>query len=105
MDEDGSISYMVLLGHNMPHIMEKIFLHLNRQSIKNSQQVCQGWKEVLSSDYFKTRWDSLHPFCHLSFIPEGCSFIMRGKTCAHHKELEQEHGNLYCQHYKRIGEI
>ena len=85
MAEDGSISYMVLLGDNMPHILEKIFLHLDRQSIKNCQKICRGWKKVLSSDYFKSRWDRLHPFCPFSFIPEGCSFIMRGKSCAHHK--------------------
>ena len=60
MAENGSISYMVLFGQNMPHILENIFLHLDRQSVENCSEVCHGWKNVLSSDNFKTTWDRLH---------------------------------------------
>ena len=61
MDADIRFSYMVLLGQSMPHIIERIFLNLDRKSIKNCQKVCQRWEEILSSDHFKTTWHCLHP--------------------------------------------
>ena len=72
MTENGSISYMDLVGQNMPHILEEIFLHLDRQSIVICKNVCQRWEKILSSDNFKTSWNRLHPtkswsppiFCH-----------------------------------------
>ena len=60
MTEDEPFSYMVAFGQNMPHILEEIFLHLDRHSIENCRKVCQRWEKILSSDNFKATWDRLH---------------------------------------------
>ena len=54
-------SHMELLGQKMPHILEEIFFHLDRQSIERCSKVCMRWKEILGSDTFNTKWDRLHP--------------------------------------------
>ena len=57
----GSIDYMVLFEQNMTHILGKIFLHLDCQSIDSWREVCQSWDKLLSSSKIKTAWDFFQP--------------------------------------------
>ena len=40
---------------NVPHILEKIFFSLDYQTYKACSEVCQAWKDTLSSEHFILR--------------------------------------------------
>ena len=44
-----------LFNNNVPHIPEKIFLHLDLQTFKNCHLVCKSWNDILSSESFRKR--------------------------------------------------
>ena len=51
--------FNILLTTNVPDILEKIFLSLNIQSLKNSHQVCKAWNNVLSAESFHKKVNNL----------------------------------------------
>ena len=51
----GPCGFDQLLTKNVPHILEKIFLSLDIESIKNCMRVCQAWNNVLST-YPRVKW-------------------------------------------------
>ena len=44
-----------IFNTNVPHIPEKIFLHLDLQTFKNCHVVCKSWNDILSSEFFRKR--------------------------------------------------
>jgi len=44
-----------IFNTNVPHIPEKIFLHLDLQTFKNCHVVCKSWNDVLSRESFRKK--------------------------------------------------
>ena len=53
MEHMGSCGFDTLFNKNMPHILEKIFLSLDYESLKTCYNVSNQWKEFITSDSFK----------------------------------------------------
>ena len=49
----------ILFRKNVPHILEKIFLSLDYQSFKTSQEVSEAWNQVLTSESLKAKAKSV----------------------------------------------
>ena len=52
----GTCGFEVLYSQNVPHILELIFLSLDYESYKICLQVNQMWKELLTSERFRSKW-------------------------------------------------
>ena len=50
-----------LMAKNVPHIHEKILLSLDYDTFKNSKGVCEAWDELLESETFMEKANSV--FC------------------------------------------
>ena len=50
-----------LLTKNIPHIHEKILLSLDYDTFKNSRGVCKAWDELLESETFVKKANSVFP--------------------------------------------
>ena len=48
-----------LLAKNVPHIHEKILLSLDYETFKNSRGVCEIWDELLESETFLKKANSV----------------------------------------------
>merc|ERR1712117_825920 len=44
-----------VLGENVPHIREQIFLSLDYESYKACFEVCQDWRKILNSESFQKK--------------------------------------------------
>ena len=53
MEHNGSSGFDTLFSKNMPHILEKIFLSLDYESLKTCYHISNQWKEFITSDYFQ----------------------------------------------------
>ena len=55
MDSAGPCRFNALLPRCFPHILEKIFFHLNYESFKTCFEVSNTWKELLNSESVQKR--------------------------------------------------
>ena len=53
-------AFNLLMDKNLPHILVKIFLFLDYESLKSCHQVCRTWNKLLRSEYFSKRIRSLY---------------------------------------------
>ena len=51
--------FEVLMGGNFNHILEKVFLSLDYETFKNCRSVCKTWADVLDSQTFKEKAQSV----------------------------------------------
>ena len=52
-------TFDTLFSRNVPHILEKIFFSLDHKSFKTSMEVCQTWKDLLTSASYQKMLDKL----------------------------------------------
>ena len=50
----------MLFSKSVPHVLEKIFFSLDYESFKNCQDVCNAWKESLTSKHFQKKARSVY---------------------------------------------
>ena len=55
MELKRSIGFEELFNKSVPHILERIFLSLDINSIQQCYKVCQQWKSFLTSEYFEMK--------------------------------------------------
>ena len=51
----------MLFTKNIPHVHEKIFLSVDYASLKSCQRVCKAWRELLTSEPFQRKVESVYP--------------------------------------------
>ena len=58
-EKEKPCRFELLMSGNFPHILENIFLSLDYESFKTCRRVCKTWAEVLGSEPFKMKEQSV----------------------------------------------
>ena len=50
-----SYDFEILFKRHVPHILEKIFFYLDYESLKKCLEVCNTWKQLLTSEKYQKK--------------------------------------------------
>ena len=62
MEKEGKCAFGTLFTKSVPHILERIFFSLDHESFKNCEDVCNAWRELITSQRFQKKARSVYFF-------------------------------------------
>ena len=62
MEKQGNCDIGTLFNKSVPHILERIFFSLDHKSFKNCKDVCNAWRELITSRRFQKKAGSVYFF-------------------------------------------